>query len=183
MELCILCNEPLIEKAFYESNKDSFAKTPKFKHKEHIIQNAIGGRLKSDNILCEECGGILNDEIDAEFLKLFTGFTERLKDRLPKERNKNSKTPVKGYQVNTRREVVFLNNEITPKKPEFEINEEEKTIKIYANKVVLKNFKSHVTNILKKDGKNIEDYVLDEITQFEDNDNIGLFFSEGVENF
>ncbi|WP_374488839.1 HNH endonuclease [Zoogloea sp.] len=37
------------------------------KHGEHIIQNAIGGVLISDDILCEACGGKLGHTVDAAF--------------------------------------------------------------------------------------------------------------------
>ncbi|MDQ0477468.1 HNH endonuclease [Chryseobacterium sp. MDT2-18] len=180
---CILCDGELIDKSYYESNKSEFDLIPKFKHKEHIIQNAIGGRLKSDEILCEECGGILNKEIDTDFLKLFTGFTERLKDILPKERNKNSKTPVNGYEVGTKREIVYLDKTIVPKNPDFEINETEKTIKIYASKNIINHYKKHVLNTISKKRLNINEYTIVEISEFKDDENIGLLFTEGVENF
>ena len=180
---CILCDGELIDKVYYKNNKSEFDTIPKFKHKEHIIQNALGGRLKSEEILCEECGGILNDEIDTDFLKLFTAFTERLRDVLPKERNKNSKTPVNGYQIETKKEIVYLDKTVIPKKPEYEIDEIEKKIKIYANKNIINHFKKHVLATISKDGLNINEYLIEEITEFEDDENIGLFFTEGVENF
>lgn len=34
------------------------------RHEEHILQNAIGGKLTSNRILCENCGGKLGDLID-----------------------------------------------------------------------------------------------------------------------
>lgn len=36
-------------------------------HGEHIIQNAIGGALISDEILCETCGGKLGRTVDTNF--------------------------------------------------------------------------------------------------------------------
>lgn len=182
-ENCLLCDGKLIDKSYYENNKNEFDLIPKFKHKEHIIQNAIGGRLKSDEILCEECGSILNAEIDSDFLKLFTAFTERLKDILPKERNKNSKNQVNGYQVGTKREIVYSDKTITPKKPEFDINHTEKIIKIYANKNIINHYKKYVLNTISKDDININEYLIEEISEYNDDENIGLFFSEGVENF
>ncbi|KAF3997003.1 HNH endonuclease [Glaciimonas immobilis] len=38
------------------------------KHEEHIIQNAIGGKLRSDSILCEKCGETLGGTVDAPFV-------------------------------------------------------------------------------------------------------------------
>ncbi|EMH4718907.1 HNH endonuclease [Pseudomonas aeruginosa] len=37
------------------------------RHEEHIIQNAIGGKLTSHRILCEKCGGVLAELIDTPF--------------------------------------------------------------------------------------------------------------------
>jgi hypothetical protein len=183
IEKCLLCNEPLIDKATYKSEKKEFNDNPKFKHKEHIIQNALGGRLKSESILCEECGGILNEEIDKNFLILFHGFTEKLKNILPKERNKNAYTPVKGFQVDSKKEIIYFNNIISPKKPEYKIIESENKIIIYSNKKSIENYKRYIDIELKKSGKKLIDFEIEEITQFEFNDNIGLNFSEGVENF
>lgn len=37
------------------------------RHDEHIIQNAIGGKLTSNRVVCESCGGKLGDSIDTPF--------------------------------------------------------------------------------------------------------------------
>jgi hypothetical protein len=54
------------------------------RHEEHIIQNAIGGRLTSDKVLCESCGGKLGELIDTPFcseLALFNILHETSRDR------------------------------------------------------------------------------------------------------
>lgn len=59
------------------------------RHEEHIIQNAIGGKLTSNRILCEDCGGELGDLIDTPFtseLALFNILHGTNRDREP---NKN----------------------------------------------------------------------------------------------
>lgn len=56
MNTCYCCDEPL---------------TKQNDHKEHIIQNAIGGKLSSYGILCRECGELLGFEIDIPFSKNF----------------------------------------------------------------------------------------------------------------
>lgn len=183
MPICLLCGEDLIDKTYYETHKAEFRTVPKFKHKEHIIQNAIGGRLKSDEILCESCGNILNDEIDTEFLKLFTSFTQQLKETLVKERNKNASTPVKGQHLTSKREVIYLDKKVTPKKPDYTIDNTAKTVTIYANKVIIPQYRKFVLSELVKTGINPEDYKIEEVTEYEYNNNIALYFSEGVENF
>ena len=58
MNKCYYCNQKFDDKNH-------------LRHNEHIIQNAIGGRLKSNNILCEKCGCDLGKKIDAPFVKIF----------------------------------------------------------------------------------------------------------------
>lgn len=38
-------------------------------HGEHVLQNSIGGRLISPDILCEACGTILGDSVDSAFAR------------------------------------------------------------------------------------------------------------------
>lgn len=53
------------------------------KSKEHIILNAIGGRLKSDRIFCKDCNSALGYEADAELakqLEFFSGYLQVNRD-------------------------------------------------------------------------------------------------------
>jgi len=54
MDYCYFC-----EKQFDDTNI--------IRHEEHIIPNAIGGKLTSDEFLCESCGGKLAARIDTPF--------------------------------------------------------------------------------------------------------------------
>jgi hypothetical protein len=56
MDNCYLCDLP-----FDEENVNN--------HEEHIIQNALGGKLTSREILCESCGLRLNESIDIPFIR------------------------------------------------------------------------------------------------------------------
>lgn len=47
MEICYICGKQLSDNNSSETVK---------RHKEHIIHNGLYGRLKSSNILCEQCG-------------------------------------------------------------------------------------------------------------------------------
>ena len=40
--------------------------TPSNRSDEHIIPNAIGGRLKSKSLLCKQCNSDFGDSIDSE---------------------------------------------------------------------------------------------------------------------
>lgn len=60
---CYLCNEIL------NSKND---------HKEHIFQQALGGRLSESGILCRRCGNKLGKEIDSKFIDIFKNYTSRI---------------------------------------------------------------------------------------------------------
>ena len=61
--ICYLCGNSMISEEYYLSHKEEFKETPCLLHDEHIIQNALHGKLKSNSILCKNCGTILGDEI------------------------------------------------------------------------------------------------------------------------
>ena len=62
-------------------------------HDEHIIQNAIGGALVSDDILCEDCGGKLGDSVDAAFATALSPLTVLLE--VARDRGNHSQTSAK----------------------------------------------------------------------------------------
>ena len=64
---CYICNRELTsEKNLSEEEKVNLSTT----HREHIIHNAILGRLITNNILCKECGSNYSAN-DAAFTSLF----------------------------------------------------------------------------------------------------------------
>lgn len=102
-------------------------------HEEHIIQNALGGKLKSDSILCEECGSILNDRIDSRFIKCFDIFASSL--NLAKDRNKGKKPIVEAigvYQNGEKIDVKIDDFKIKPTKPIFKVNDKDKEVFVVA---------------------------------------------------
>lgn len=68
MKNCFICNEPMEDKKTLMENGET---SSKFAHREHIIQNVIGWRLKSKSVLYEQCDGELNNEICADFFNPF----------------------------------------------------------------------------------------------------------------
>jgi len=58
-------------------------------HGEHIIQNAIGGALISEEILCETCGGKLGRTVDTDFATALAPLTVLLD--LPRDRGDYSR--------------------------------------------------------------------------------------------
>jgi len=92
---------------------------------EHIIPNALGGRLKSKDILSHYANQHLNETVDKKFVKIFEAFCLRLelgRDRpaTPSMRGKHSH-----YGV----DVIFKNNRFYPTKPVFD----EQNMVIYAD--------------------------------------------------
>jgi hypothetical protein len=63
MSKCYLCRTEITEE-----NKST----------EHIILNAIGGRLKSNNILCKDCNSKLGSSMDANLAKQLEFFANQL---------------------------------------------------------------------------------------------------------
>lgn len=57
-------------------------------HEEHVIQNAIGGTLSPDDILCKSCGNDLSVDIDTPFISIFSKFCTRLDIKLDRPRSK-----------------------------------------------------------------------------------------------
>lgn len=121
---------------------------------EHIIPNALGGKLRSKNILSHDSNQYLNELIDVKFVKIFEGFCLRLD--LEKDRQK---TPsMRGFHEGYKIDVVFKHDRFYPLKPFFD--KEKKTI--YADSIKTgEYFKVH----LKKKGVISE---LDEISILDD---------------
>lgn len=158
----------------------------KSRHEEHIIQNSLYGRLKSNTILCEECGGELNRQVDSKFVAIFECFTEPIKNELAsKHHGNNNAKPIQGYVIlNDGRQFVsnFKNGKVTPVNPFWDINEE-KEVKIYANQTIIDDYQKKVLSDLKKEGINPKDVNFERITNIEDHEAFNFFFSEGKRDF
>ena len=76
---CTICNEEITEK-----NKSV----------EHIIPNAIGGILKSDQLFCKGCNSNFGSKLDAAFVKNFSFINASVDIRRDR---KNSNTSAAGY--------------------------------------------------------------------------------------
>lgn len=100
MNVCYLCGNE-----FNEEVK---------KHDEHIIQQAVGGNLTKNDILCSSCGGNLGKEIDVPFCEIFDGIATRL--NIKKDRNNNKQSSTNGTYINLRYRLMNLSWSITPKK-------------------------------------------------------------------
>ena len=66
--------------------------------KEHVIQNALGGLLKSDDICCGNCNNLISKLIDVPFVSTFNGILDCVPDMV-KTNKKNSKPSCTGLAV------------------------------------------------------------------------------------
>lgn len=185
---CYVCDRALLDRP-----EDFIQNNTKYKglpiaHEEHIIQNGIYGRLKSKKILCEECGGKLGGQIDADFCSLFSSFTERLKPILAsKDHGSNSsKKNLNGYLYKmdgTKLNVKIKGGKVVPLVPDYEYIKAENLVNILAPVKVAKKFKPKVISYLKKDGINIDGLKFQVVDDLSGYGSIGFHFSEGVDNF
>lgn len=109
-ETCYVCERP-------------FDSTDVLKHEEHIIQNAIGGKLRSNSILCEHCGETLGGSVDAPFINAIAALSGIVSD-LARDRGGQPPAPaeLKTSQrlLNCAEGVMFKLNsgfELVPSKP------------------------------------------------------------------
>lgn len=91
-------------------------------YEEHIIPNALGGHLKSKNILCDFCGNELSHDIDNGFNEIFKNISSRLEIRIDRSKNKNNKESKKKTEGEILGiPVVIKNNKVVPSKPSYKI--------------------------------------------------------------
>jgi len=158
-------------------------------HEEHIIHNAIRGKLTSRTILCEECGSKYSKE-DAAFCKIFDPFISALNDRLvPPDHGK--------YTVKTLKASIYDNpdsdpdgpnlkvkvkdGEAAPLQPFYEI--EGNKITVYAEKSRIDHYIIVVAKELQAEGKDIADYTVEKVTDIHDKGYLAYYFSKDNDNF
>lgn len=105
---------------------------------EHIIPNALGGKLKSSNLLCSSCNSEIGEQIDAELVKQLNPFMLFL--NVKRQRGKTQPviwTAEDGKQFYMNQEGQFLEKD----KHEIEETKEEDKVKIKAKNIkVLRNY-------------------------------------------
>ncbi len=134
MRICYLTGEEITE-------KDSPIKA-NHKTLEHIIPNALGGKLSSHYVITFSANQKLNQEIDRHFNKIFNPFILRLD--IEKDRNNNPSLNALHSSYN--KDVIFKNNKYFPKKPFYD--KEKKTI--YADSI--KNGENYKKYLIKQGG-------------------------------
>ena len=66
--------------------------------KEHVIQNALGGLLESDEICCGNCNNLISQLVDVPFVSTFNGILDCIPDMV-KTNKKNSKPSCSGRAI------------------------------------------------------------------------------------
>lgn len=84
---------------------------------EHILPNALGGRLKSKFILSHGANRKLNEEIDKEFVKTFESFTNQL--ALSKDRK--TSPSMRATHLDYNKDVIFKDGRYFPTKPFYDV--------------------------------------------------------------
>ncbi|MCQ4988452.1 HNH endonuclease [[Clostridium] symbiosum] len=74
-EYCIYCGKEIINQKRASNNKDY---SQVFKSSEHIIQNALGGKLESEKICCDRCNYHMEKLVDKKFCVLFAALTSKI---------------------------------------------------------------------------------------------------------
>ncbi len=187
--ICYLCGNKMISEEQYSSQKEKFEGVPCFLHDEHIIQNALHGKLKSNYILCKSCGTTLGNDIDSQFVSLFTPFIERLKKFLiRKDHGSKNINTLQGYLYkdegfNEKINVQIREGKVSPVEPYYEVDESEGKVTIYANEKRAKQFKPVVQKKIESTGGNPDSFEFKSKTDIQDEGILGYFFTEGVSNF
>jgi hypothetical protein len=134
MDKCYLCGK-------------LFNKSDVLKHDEHIIQQAIGGALTDNSILCQSCGEGLGNAVDVPFNKIFDSISTRLD--IKKDRGNNKKGSAKGVIFSNRDkygndlsgiEVFWKASKVAPVKPIHKYTSDQLKVIVYAGGKQLKNY-------------------------------------------
>ncbi|MEQ7870641.1 HNH endonuclease [Chromohalobacter salexigens] len=161
MDKCYLCG-------------NIFNDTDVLKHDEHIIQQAIGGVLKSNDILCRSCGEYLGSSVDVPFNMMFDSLCVRLD--IKKDRRGNKKGSARGVIHSDKDgdgndlsgvEVFWKDSKVSPVRPMHKYTANESKVIVYAGEKQLKNYlkvvKKEVDEYYSSDSKP-EIVICDDIT-------------------
>lgn len=146
MNICYLTGKEIIENSD-ESTCDECASL------EHIIPNALGGKIKSKYVLNHYSNQKLNEQIDVEFNKIFEVFHSRL--GLKKDREGKG-SGSRAYHIAHREDVIHKDGRYYPLKPLYD----EKRKVLYANSI--KTGENYANKLIKEkvisDKREIEIY-------------------------
>lgn len=114
------------------------------KHDEHVIQQAVGGNLTENDILCFSCGENLGNEVDVPFNKIFEGISTRLDIKTDRKTNKKG---IKGKMGDL--DVIWKDFKVYPSTPFHLYSIDKTSVIIYANLETAKQYKKKVEKEIK----------------------------------
>lgn len=121
---------------------------------EHIILNAIGGMLKSKNLICKQCNSTFGDEIDSRLAKQLQPFSVLMNVERDKDNNISS---IKAYERNN------------PIKTSYELLWEELKSNTNASLVTTQNIMRRILeNYFSILGKTKDDTIVDSFSTIEE---------------
>ncbi len=179
----------MVDEAYYRQHPEEFVSKPKFTHDEHIIHNALHGRLTSSRILCKACGSTFGHEADGAFVSLFTPITARLKDMLlPKQHGKNTSNTLQGelYEggdLSRARRMEIRDNVVTPKEPFYLFDAATNVVIIYANAARAKHYKNVVVKELQAHKLNPTEMEFKFVEDVQDLGVLSIYFTQGADKF
>lgn len=127
-------------------------------HPEHIIHNALGGKLKAKNVLCDECGNKLGSTIDKDFCNIFFPLTARINIVRDSPLNNSS---IKGRLIldnNERIDVIYDKGNIRYAGFKCDVDEANKTINVLGLKTTYDRFSIKLKKEFETKGLNIDDF-------------------------
>ena len=178
---CYICNKEIVDNPI--NDKQCRA------HGEHIIHNGIRGKLISKTILCEECGGKYSKD-DAAFCKIFAPFIAALGNQMiPADHGKDKPKILLGSLFDTptskeddpSRPVRIEDGVVTPLNPYYEIDGNK--ITVYAEKHRINHYINELSNRLKSEGKDINHFTIEKVTDLHDKGYLAYFFSKDNASF
>lgn len=178
MKNCLVCNRLM------KTNKKE-VQNPKDEclgHEEHIIQNALGGRLKAYGVLCIDCGGTVNKTIDSAFINLFAVYTSRMDKLMKRDRPPASNASVKGFHNKLNFSVKLDNGVLVPSSPKKDYDPATGTLHIYAHKKIIDNYEKQAIKEAKEE-HGFETCNVIKYDSFKPSKDIELFFSKGNASF
>jgi hypothetical protein len=179
----------MVDAKEYEKNKERFPEEPKLTHVEHIIHNALFGRLKSSNILCKTCGSEFGEKEDKAFVCLFFPITERIKHiAIPKDHGKGNSNSVKGVlfedeKFESSKDIYIRDQKVIASEPFYEYDAPNKKVLIYAAKKRAKQYRPLVEKELLNQGIDLSDLTFQTQEDVSDQGVLAVHFTKGIPDF
>lgn len=109
---CIYCGKEIINTKRPHGDKN-YSKV--YRSSEHVIQNAIGGKLESEKICCDRCNFHIEELVDKEFCEIFSPIISHI-NNFRKTNNSNSAPKYSGYALyNNGNENIIISADVIKK--------------------------------------------------------------------